>query len=187
MLSNRARLIVRTVFLTLLGAGAAGGAIGLAVLFGGFYDISASKQHFPVVYNVLEEGMQYSVSRHARGIRVPALDDPQQLRQGAVLYRAHCLQCHGGPGAAPAVHGMSMQPAPGPLVDADTNWQPNELYWITRKGIKMSGMPAWEFHLSEPEIWSVVAFVTRMPAMTAQEFSRLTAPDPAAPAQGESP
>lgn len=41
-----------------------------------------------------------------------------------------------------------------------------ELYWITRNGIKMSGMPAWQHHLSEAELWAVVAFVRQLPALT---------------------
>lgn len=186
MLSNRARLIVKTMVLTLLGAGTIGAIGGLVVLRGGFYDISATTQHFPLVYTVLGEGMQYSVQNHASEVVVPKdLGAPEQLRRGAAVYQANCLQCHGGPGVAPSTHGMSMQPAPGPLVDADVNWKTRELYWITRNGIKMSGMPAWEYHLSEPDLWAVVAFVAAMPGMTTQDFKRITAQDSAKPQEGQ--
>ena len=175
MLSNRARLIVKTVVLTLSGLGLAGAIGGLVVLRGGFYDISATEQHYPFIYTVLAQGMQASVAHHARDIAVPAdLDAPARLPRGGALYRANCVQCHGGPGVAPSRHGLSMQPAPGPLVDADTNWKTRELYWITRHGVKMSGMPAWEYHLDEDELWDVVAFVSAMPGMTQDDFRRLT-------------
>lgn len=161
--------------LTLAGTGLAGAVVGLVVLRGGFYDISATTQHFPAVYSVLGEGMQYSVQNHAKDIRVPAgLGAPAQLLRGAALYQANCVQCHGGPGVAPATHGMSMQPAPGPLVDADVNWRTREIYWITKNGIKMSGMPAWEYHMSDAELWAVVAFVAAMPSMTPADFQRMT-------------
>jgi mono/diheme cytochrome c family protein len=175
MLSNRARLIVKTMVLTLLGAGAAGAVIGLIVLRGGFYNISATESHYPLIYTVFEEGLQYSIQNHARDITVPALGAPEQLLRGAALYRDNCLQCHGGPGVAPSKHGMSMQPVPGPLVDADINWETRELYWITRHGIKMSGMPAWEYHLSDSDLWAVVAFVAAMPVMTPADFKGMTA------------
>jgi mono/diheme cytochrome c family protein len=176
MLSNRARLIVKTMVLTLLGAGTIGAIGGLVVLRGGFYDLSAITQHYALVYTVLGEGMQYSVQNHARDVVVPPnLGTKEQLQRGAIVYQANCVQCHGGPGVAPSKHGMSMQPAPGPLVDADVNWKTRELYWITRNGIKMSGMPAWEYHLSEPDLWAVVAFVGAMPGMTSQDFKRMTA------------
>ena len=82
-----------------------------------------------------------------------------------------------------------MQPVPGPLVDADLNWETRELYWITRNGIKMSGMPAWEYHLSDNDIWAVVAFVSAMPNMTTEDFRRMTAPGdaPAIATQGDQP
>lgn len=175
MLSNRARLIVKTMVLTLLGAGATGAIIGLIVLRGGFYNISATESHYPLIYTVFEEGLQYSIQNHASDIAVPALGAPEQLLRGAALYRDNCLQCHGGPGVAPSKHGMSMQPVPGPLVDADINWETRELYWITRHGIKMSGMPAWEYHLSDSDLWAVVAFVAAMPVMAPADFKGMTA------------
>ena len=190
MLSNRARLIVKTMVLTLLGAGLIGAVIGLVVLRGGFYNIAATQQHYPLIYTVFEEGLQYSVQNHARDIQVPeGLGTREQVLRGAAVYKANCIQCHGGPGVAPLKQGMSMQPVPGPLVDADINWETRELYWITRNGIKMSGMPAWEYHLSDSDIWAVVAFVATMPDMTPEDFRRLTsAQDGAVNApQGEQP
>ncbi|WP_273028324.1 c-type cytochrome [Massilia timonae] len=190
MLSNRARLIVKTMVLTLLGAGLIGAVIGLIVLRGGFYNIAATAQHYPLIYTVFEEGLQYSVQNHARDIQVPAgLGAAEQVRRGAAIYAANCIQCHGGPGVAPLQQGMSMQPVPGPLVDADLNWETRELYWITRNGIKMSGMPAWEYHLSDNDIWAVVAFVSAMPNMTTEDFRRMTAPGdaPAIATQGDQP
>ena len=161
--------------LTLAGTGAIGAIVGLVVLRGGFYDISANTQHFPIVYSVLSEGLQYSVQNHAQDIEVPGdLGSREQLLRGAAVYQANCVQCHGGPGVAPSTHGMSMQPAPGPLVDADVNWKTRELYWITKNGIKMSGMPAWEYHMSDADMWAVVAFVAAMPTMTPADFRRMT-------------
>jgi mono/diheme cytochrome c family protein len=175
MLSNRTRLVIKTMIGTLLLGALAGGAAGLMVLFGGWYNIGATKQHFPYVYAVLEQGMRYSVQHHAQDIVVPRLGAPQQLLRGAAIYRDNCAQCHGGPGVAQSTIGMSMQPAPGPLSDAHQRWETRELYWITRNGIKMSGMPAWEYHLSESDLWAVVAFVSSMPAMSAADYRRVTA------------
>lgn len=160
--------------LTLLAAGLVGAAAGLVVLRGGFYNIAATAQHYPLVYTVFEAGLHHSVRQHAKDIAVPPLGGPGQLLRGAAVYRANCIQCHGGPGVAPLKQGMSMQPMPGPLVDAQVNWGTRELYWITRNGIKMSGMPAWEYHLSDSDLWAVVAFVAAMPDMTPADFRRMT-------------
>jgi mono/diheme cytochrome c family protein len=148
----------------------------------GWYDIGATTQHFQPVYSLLEQGMHYSVRRHARKVAVPALGERGQVLRGAAVYRDNCAQCHGGPGVAPGNHGLSMQPVPGPLVDASRHWKPGELYWITRHGIKMSGMPGWEFHLSEDDMWATVAFVMQLPTLSAADYRALTAP-PGKPAR----
>ena len=173
---GRTRLILKTAILTLLGAGTLAGAGGLAVFFGGWYYVGATKHHFQPVYSLLEQGMHYSVRRNARDIVVPPLGAPAQLLRGAAVYRDNCAQCHGGPGFAQSPIGMSMQPVPGPLVDAGTHWKDRELYWITRHGIKMSGMPAWEYHLSDADIWAAVAFIGTLPGLSAQDYRTITAP-----------
>ena len=178
MPSNRQRLILKTAAATLVVAGLAAAAAGAVVLRAGWYDISATSLHLQPVYTLLESGMHYSVRRHAREIAAPRLGDAGQLARGAALYRDNCAQCHGGPGFAQGPIGQSMQPLPGPLIDASKRWQPRELYWITRHGIKMSGMPAWEFHLNEDELWSVVAFVQALPRLSARDYAEATAAAP---------
>jgi mono/diheme cytochrome c family protein len=173
--ADRTRLIVKTALLTLLLAAGLGAAAGFALYRSGLYDIGATAQHLQPVYSLLENGMRHSVRQHARKLAVPSLGEPAQLLRGAGLYREHCAQCHGGPGTAPSPHGMSMQPVPGPLVDASARWKPHELYWITRHGIKMSGMPAWEVRLSEGDTWAVVAFLTRLPGLDARAYRDMTA------------
>jgi mono/diheme cytochrome c family protein len=172
--ADRTRLIVKTALLTLLLAAGLGAAGGFALYRSGLYDIGATAQHLQPVYSLLENGMRHSVRHHARKVAVPPLGEPAQLLRGAGLYREHCAQCHGGPGTAPSPHGMSMQPVPGPLVDATARWRPQDLYWITRHGIKMSGMPAWEARLDEADTWAVVAFLTRMPGLDARAYRAMT-------------
>jgi len=174
MLSNRHRLILKTAAATLALAGLAAAIGGAIVLRAGWYDTTASSQHLQPTFTLLEQGMRYSVRHHSRDVAVPPLGAPQQVARGALVYERHCVQCHGAPGAAQAKFGQSMQPLPGPLVDAGLRWQPRELYWITRHGIKMSGMPAWQFHLDEDELWAVVAFLGALPAMSAHDYAQAT-------------
>lgn len=174
MPSSRRRLIFKTAAVTLVAAGCVGALAGTALHWSGWYDIGATAQHRQLVHSVLEQGMKNSVRHHARDVVVPALDAPGLVRQGALVYRDKCAQCHGGPGFAQSDYGQSMQPVPGPLMDAAKRWQTRELYWITRHGIKMSGMPAWEYHMSERDLWAVVAFVKVLPALTPKAYIDLT-------------
>jgi len=174
----------RTVLLTLLTLAALGLAGAFVAVNVGLYDVAATKQHFQPVFSVLERAMRQSVRLRARDIEPPAhlrLDDPQLLARGAGCFRDKCVQCHGAPGVAQQDFGQSMQPLPGPLVDAMQHWQPREIYWLTRHGIRMSGMPAWQYHLSDEDIWAVTAFVRRLPGLSPQQYAKLVMED-AAPA-----
>jgi mono/diheme cytochrome c family protein len=76
--------------------------------------------------------------------------------------------------------GLSMQPLPGPLADAARHWRAAEIYWITRHGIKMTGMPAWQHRLHDDDVWAVVAFVQALPHLSpAQLRARWAAPQAA--------
>ncbi len=161
---------MKTALLTLLAAALAGGAGAAAFVWIGAYDVSVTAQHTQPVYSMLRVAMSRSVALRARGIEEPPLHDERLIRQGAACYGELCLQCHGGPGAAPEPIGLAMQPLPGPLVDAPAHWRARELYWITRHGLKMTGMPAWQHRLSEGELWAVVAFVQRLPGYTPAAF-----------------
>lgn len=188
MASNRFRLHLRTVAITLAGAALLGAAGGALVLYSGWYNVAATQPHFSVVHWMFDTGLRASVQRHARDIQAPPLSSPQQLASGAMVYQKACAHCHGGPGVAPADWGKSMQPAPGPLVDAARRWKTRELYWLTRHGIRMSGMPAWEYHLSDAELWSVVAFLEKLPGLSAPAYRALTtAPAPAPVLPGATP
>lgn len=165
----------------------AGAAVAAAVIFGGLYDVSVTRQHWPVTHGVLELAMRQSVRRQARGIEEPALTEPGRVLRGAACFRDRCVQCHGAPGVAQDGIGQSMQPLPGPLVDAAQHWRARELYWITRHGIKMSGMPAWEYRLDEDELWDVVAFLQQLPQLATADYARWMQAAPRGPACGRGP
>ena len=68
----------------------------------------------------------------------------------------------------------SMQPLPGPLVDASQRFRPRELYWVIREGIRMSGMPAWGYRLSDADHWALVGFLQQLPELTPAAFRAAT-------------
>ena len=163
--------IVMLTVAALLLAAVAGAAL---VVYTGVYNVSATRQHTQWVYSLLDTALRQSVRRQARDISPPPLDDAARIQRGAACFQAKCVQCHGAPGVAAGDIGKSMQPVPGPLVNALQRWQPREIYWITRHGIKMSGMPAWEFRLQDDALWDIVAFVNYLPELTPQAYADIT-------------
>jgi len=134
------------------------------------------------VHKLLDYAMRRSVAARIGSVPAPPdLDAPGRVRNGAVHYRAHCLQCHGAPGVAPEALAYGLTPAPANLLVAGRTWQPGEIFWVVKHGIKMTGMPAWVYRLSDEEIWDVVAFVQAIPRMTVPQYAALadTLPRPA--------
>ena len=164
----------------LLAAGALGlvllGALSASVvLLSGAYSTAATTQHFKITHRLLDAGLRFSVRSHASGIAVPDLDRDGMLERGAACYRVHCVQCHGAPGVARHPEGRGMLPIASSLAQSAREWPPEWLYYVTRKGVRMSGMPAWEFRISDDDLWSTVAFLTRLPFMTHQDYLELHA------------
>jgi mono/diheme cytochrome c family protein len=153
-----------------------------AYLHAGLYPIGATEQHTRPVYWLLNAVMRRAVVQHAAGIGVPILDDRALIERGAGLYERHCTQCHGAPGVAPDPFALGMLPVPANLALTVREWRdPAELYWVVRHGIKMSGMPAWEFRLADAELWAVVAFLVELPLLGPPEYQALLRAASAAP------
>jgi mono/diheme cytochrome c family protein len=186
----RILLVLAAIALAALGGGA-------LVLYSGVYNIAATAQHTAPVYWLLETGMRRSVRRHAQEIAVPPLADPALVIRGRALHDEHCVQCHGAPGVAPEPFALGLMPPPANLAHTAREWPPAEQFWVVKHGIKMAGMPAWEYRLADDDLWAIVAYLqvltresppqyrsaapsdTRSPAPRAQPAQALAAPDPA--------
>jgi len=55
---------------------------------------------------------------------------------------------------------------------------PRVVFWTIKHGIKMSAMPAWGFSHDDATIWSMVAFVQKLPGMTPAEYKAIVAKAP---------
>lgn len=165
-------LLVAAVLALALGVAGAG-----LVVWMGVYDISATQQHTAPVYKLLQVAMRRAVVAHGDTVPqpVPDLATPARVREGASHYRAHCVQCHGAPGIAPDPFAFGLRPAPANLLPVGREWEPAEIFWVVKHGIKMTGMPAWDYRLADDQIWSVVAFVRAMPRMTVPQYAELAA------------
>ncbi len=168
------KAVLATIAATVAVTALLGAAAGFAIVYGGLYNVASTEQHLQPTFSLLETAMRQSVRLRARGIETPPLADERMVLRGAACFRDKCVQCHGAPGVSQNDIGKSMQPLPGPLVDAHKRWEPRELYWLTKHGIKMSGMPAWEFRLTDDEMWSVVAFLQRLPDLNAAQYAQLS-------------
>jgi mono/diheme cytochrome c family protein len=153
----------------------AGVVVGFVILLSGSLSTAATTQHFALTYRILDAGLRFSIRANARGIVAPPLDDPAMIQRGSSCYRAHCVQCHGSPADSRHDYGKGLLPTPGNLAESAREWPPAWLYYVTKKGVRMTGMPAWEFRLSEESLWATVAFMKRLPFLTEQQYRGIEA------------
>ena len=148
---------------------------GTAFLYFGLFDVSATDPHSAPIHWIMEQARIRSIRVRAANIQVPdGLDDPQKVLAGVDHFSAHCAVCHGAPGVAKEALARGLYPAPPDLTDAAARYSPAELFWILKNGIKMTGMPAWSDH-SDDALWSAVAFIEKLPGMSADDYAKLVA------------
>ena len=152
---------------------AAGGALLAAVLIAGGYNVSAAAGHWPVVGAILHLTMHNSVTVRAGGPVPEDLHTDKRALAGAGHYDLVCRDCHGAPGAPLSAVARSLEPPPPHILEGVRNWQPEELFWIVKHGIKMTAMPAWPSPHRDDEVWSMVAFLLRLPDMTPDAYREM--------------
>ncbi|HEX2253184.1 MAG TPA: cytochrome c [Thermoanaerobaculia bacterium] len=183
------------ILATVLALAALTAVVVLSVAHCGVADVAATTPHAGPVEWFLVAARDSAVERGARGLAPPAFDDPLLLRKGATLYHRQCALCHGAPGFDPAPLALGLNPLP-PELHLATRGGGDEraasaarTFWITKHGLKMTGMPAFGVAFEDDELWAVTAVVERLPELTAGEYAAMVraAGTPATPGTSAAP
>jgi mono/diheme cytochrome c family protein len=135
--------------------------------------VAATDPHWSLTHAILETARVRSVRAHAAKIKAPEnLGDHGRVVAGTSHFAEHCSSCHTAPGVEASELAKGMYPAPPILTNSAKQWSAGELFWIIRNGIKMSGMAAWPDH-SDEDIWSIIAFLKKLPNMSEQDYGNL--------------
>lgn len=154
-----------------------GALVGAGLVYSGRVDVAADTPHSALVYRLIETARDKAIDRQVRDASVPNnLTDAERIRRGAGNYAAMCVECHLAPGKSNSEIRMGLYPEPPDLSrEADTNEAARQ-FWVIKHGIKASGMPAWSKGGIEDEaIWDMVAFLQKMPTLTADQYTALVA------------
>lgn len=108
----------------------------------------------------------YLIRRNSRsGIASAPAQREAAIKEGERLFGTECAACHGMSGRNPTDAGRWMYPRAADLTSHDTqSYSDEELFWIIRNGIRLSGMPAFGKIESDEHIWYVVFYVRRLPS-----------------------
>ena len=111
-----------------------------------------------------------------------AQDAPTPAQQkeldGARAYAARgCPTCHGAPGVGWAKFSEGMRPYPPDLKEVAKAREPQQLFWVIKHGINMTGMPGFALiEVPDQEIWTIAAFVKKLPAVSEGDYKAWSAP-----------
>jgi mono/diheme cytochrome c family protein len=150
--------------------------IFLLFIYSGWYNVSANEQENGIMKWVLNTTKDRSIEFRSKDITVPDLNDSSMLKEGFEHYNDMCVSCHGAPGLEETEVSVELNPTAPFLVKVAKEIDPKELFWITKNGIKMTGMPTWGKTHSDEKIWAIVAFVKKLPNMTAEEYQKMESP-----------
>jgi mono/diheme cytochrome c family protein len=148
-------------------------AVGAVVFVeSGLYNMGADDHHTKPVLAVIEQLRERSIESRSRDIEVRFVEDSQRIAAGARHYAELCSGCHLAPGMTKSAIRVGMYPHPPALAEEEVQ-ESKRAFWVIKHGIKMSAMPAWGKTLDDTQIWDVVAFLRKMPAMTPETYQDL--------------
>jgi mono/diheme cytochrome c family protein len=149
------------------------GALGAALFVeSGFYDIGADDHHTKATLALITQLRDRSIAARLGEIKPQLAPTPAMIKAGAEQYAARCVGCHLAPGLLKSELRTGLYPHPPNLAQEDLQ-ESRRAFWIIKHGIKMSAMPAWGKTLDDDQIWDLVAFVRKMPNLTAEDYRQL--------------
>ncbi len=169
--------------LAAIGALAVIGAVGAAVFFlGGFYSVAGTAEDPGIVRWALVQVRTASINRHADDPPSATFNDPAKILAGARAFAANgCANCHGAPGVNWAKFSEGLHPDPPDLKKLVNDRTPSQLFWVIKNGINMTGMPSFALAGAKDEdLWSIAAFLKKLPDISEADYKAWTAPAPAA-------
>jgi cytochrome c553 len=161
--------------------------MGVLVVVTGLVPVAASSGHFAATRWFLNFAKSRAVATHSWDITEPgSLQDNDLVIKGAAIYENNCSWCHGSPLKPTPPIMAAATPRPPLLEGRIESYDPRELFYIVKHGIKFTGMPAWPTQQRDDEVWAMVAFLQTYSNLDKSEYERLALGEHRTPQQAES-
>ena len=142
-------------------------------IYTGVYNVGADVPHSQPVYWLLQTIRGYSIAARASDVIVPAdLNNSKRIASGAAEYAEMCSGCHLAPGMERTEISRGLYPR-APELRRGSSLSPAEEFWVVKHGIKATGMAAWGVTHDDELLWDVVAFLRKLPELTAEQYQAL--------------
>jgi mono/diheme cytochrome c family protein len=136
-------------------------AITLTIYLGlGFLAVAADETPPAWETSLMTAAVHASVARRAGEATLSHADDA--VIAGGKIYLDDCIGCHGAPGQPPSKFGASFYPRAPQFPLVGSQYTDAQLLWVSKHGIRMTGMSAQGAGYSDAELATIVAFIERI-------------------------
>jgi thiosulfate dehydrogenase len=113
------------------------------------------------------------------------------LTEGAHIFEKNCSSCHGGATNKISPMRTKFSPPVPQIINRIPDDEDGHLWWVTKHGLRMTGMPSWDGVLTDEQIWKTILFVKhsdKLPPEVQMAWEEIAAPAPTAePVQKAAP
>jgi mono/diheme cytochrome c family protein len=148
---------------------------GLGYLRLGFAEVRADIPPSRWEKALMFSAVHASVRRRAPELPNPVAPTDDNLIAGGKIYLHECSGCHGTPGK-PGDPDELNPPIPQLPVDG-TTYTESQIFWISKHGIRLSGMfvnGKWD---SDEKLWTVAAYIKRIKSLPPGVQQQLAKPE----------
>jgi mono/diheme cytochrome c family protein len=121
---------------------------------------------------IMNPAVRAAVKRNAANLSAPGVATEDSIIAGGKLYVMGCMGCHGDPGKPLAEDLANFPPVPQ-LPHVGTQYSEPEIYWVIKRGIRMTAMSAYGPFYKEDQLWSLAAFIRRVNTLTPEELQAI--------------
>ena len=153
-----------------------GGTVAVSHL--GLYPIGADNPPSSIERALAGRAMDVYAAKHKPEGPNPTQPTPANLTTGAKEYEEHCAFCHGGAKAKISPMQNRFNPPAPQLINRIPHDDDAWLFWVTKHGVRMTGMPSWDNIMSDEEMWMVVSFIKhsdKLPPEVQAEWVKMAA------------
>jgi mono/diheme cytochrome c family protein len=125
----------------------------------GLYPIGADNPPSRLERSLAMRALDVYADKHKPEMENPVQPTAANLTDGARLYEQHCSLCHGGARSKVSPLRDRFNPPVPQLIARVPDDEDAWVFWVTKHGARMTGMPSWDGILSDDQIWTVVAFI----------------------------
>jgi thiosulfate dehydrogenase len=142
--------------------------VTLVVIFGGgYWWVSTGHMDTRAVPNgpgqferrTAMQSMDEWVDAHASKQENPFPATDQNIMDGSMVYDKHCALCHGSLKEPTSPMKTRFYPPVPPLMTRTPDDPDANLFYITKYGVKLTGMPGWDGVVADDDIWKAVLFI----------------------------